>query len=1127
MKIKSLKGIVSCFLALLILIGTLPTISVSALAEITTDDGFVYKRFSGEIWITDYVGDAVELTVPNEIDGYPVVNFDSAFEDCTSIKEVMISDGIISIDGRAFSGCTNLKSVDIPDSVTNIGAFAFYDCSNLKDVIIPNGVISIEESAFSHCSSIESISIPETVVSVGPNAFWRCTALKSISLPSTVKYVFSDAFEDTAYYNDGTNWEDCVLYIGSILIDADDYMIRDHYTVKEGTTCIAFNAFDYCSDLTGITIPEGVVRISDHAFDGCRNLVEIDIPDSVIAIGNDAFYNTGYYNNHDNWENDNWEYNVLYIDTALYKVDDTYFADEFVVKDGTTCIADYAFNNCTGYKSITIPEGVRHIGDGAFGGCENLSTLYLPSSVASIGDFAFRGTNALTDIYFNGSESEWNSISVDYSALNNSLQNATIHFADDIPVIPSQPVSLTECTITLDNTVYTYDGTAKEPEVTVKHGSTTLLKDTDYTVSYIDNTKVGTATVTVKGIGAFTGTVIKEFTINEEEVKTTPITDCTVTLSKTSFTYDGKEKKPDVTVKYNTKTLVKDTDYTVSYSNNLNAGSATVTVTGIGNYTGTASRSFLIVNASTPFTWGQDNWNFDNSYTYFGRDTYRKQISAEYQNALKANLTNSEYQTVFEGSAYSYAWLDDTWGGSCYGMSSLTMLSKEGLFPYSSYKTGATALNDLNVPNKDAKLNSLITYYQMLQIKSVIQQQYRTVPYRTHSENIQNILTLLDSNSTVLLGFKKSGWGGHAILAYGYEYGSWSFNGVTYDGCIKICDPNASKAYDSDANIYFNTKTYNWAIPLYSYVPITSAAGAVFNYIGADLGQINEGGYLSGFSGNGAENYVARIDATAISENRTVSKVAESNGSYMNKNTAPGEIVEDYSYVLGGESEGTVGYTLFDSESAYRVAQPNPVELQLSMDYENCNMTGGSSAGSSVLFDNIGYVQVEGEAADFNISMTFDSDYPTDWFTMQVSGSGTNKASLEKVESGYVLSADNMENITVTANNKDTIATVSFSADYPQVFIYEIDVNTIGVSVDADNNGTYETNLFTGEQHILTGDVNTDGVVNVKDATTIQKHLASLITLESNALNVADYDADSKVTIKDATAIQKHIAGIK
>ncbi len=1127
MNTKSLKRIFSCVLALLILVNVLPIISVSAVAEITTDDGFVYKRFSGEIWITDYVGDAVYLTIPNEIDGYPVVNFDSAFEDCTNIKEVTVSDGITSIDGRAFSGCTSLESVNIPDSVTNIGAFAFYDCSNLKDIAIPYGVINIEESAFSYCSSIESITIPDSVITIGPNAFWKCTALKDISLPSSLKYVFSDAFEDTAYYNDGTNWEDCVLYIGSILIDADDYTIRDHYTVREGTTCIAFNAFDYCNDLTGITIPEGVVRISDHAFDGCRNLVEIDIPDSVIAIGNDAFYNTGYYNDYDKWENDNWEYNVLYIDTALYKVDDTHFADEFIVKDGTTCIADYAFNNCTSYKSITIPEGVRHIGDGTFGGCEKLSSLYLPKSVTSIGDFAFRGTDALTDVYFNGTETEWNSISVDYSALNNSLQNATIHFADDTPVIPSQPVSLTDCTITLDNTVYTYDGTAKEPEVTVKHGSTTLLKDTDYTVSYTDNTKVGTATVTVKGIGDFTGTVIKEFTIEAEEVEAIPVTECSVTLSQTSYTYDGKSKQPEVTVKYNNKTLVEDTDYTVSYSNNTNAGSATVTITGKGNYTGTTSRSFLIVNSSTPFTWGKDNWNFDNSYTYFGRDTYRKQISAEYQNALKANLTNSEYQMVFEGSGYSYAWLDDTWGGSCYGMSSLTMLSKEGLFPYSSYKTGATALNDLNVPNKDATLNSLITYYQMLQIKSVIQQQYRTIPYRTHSENIQSILTLLDSNSAVLLGFKKSGWGGHAILAYGYEYGSWSFNGVTYDGCIKICDPNASKAYDVDANIYFNTKTYNWAIPLYSYVPITSAAGAVFNYIGADLGQINEGGYLSGTSGNSAEAYVARIDAASISENRTVSKVAESNGSYMNKNTAPGEIVEDYSYILGGESEGTVGYTLFDAESAYKISQPNPVELQLSMDYENSNMTGGSSAGTSVLFDNIGYVQVEGEAADFNVSMTFDSDYPTDWFTMQVTGSAANVASLKKAEGGYILSADNMENIVVTANNKETTATVSFSTEYTEVYIYEIDVDTIGINVDADNNGTYETNLLTGEAEVLTGDVNTDGAVNIKDATTIQKHLASLITLESGALDAADYDADSKVTIKDATAIQKFIAGIK
>ncbi len=1113
------KKTLACLLAVLMIISALPLMTASALAEVTTDDGFVYKRFSNEIWITDYTGNETEVTVPAEIDGYPVVNFDSAFESCSDIKSVTVEEGIKTIDSSAFADCINLETVTLPNSITHIDDFAFRYCYNLKNITIPQGVVSIGQSAFSECTSLESVSLPNGLTTIGTYAFEGCTALKSIFIPKSVSHIYPGAFEDTAYYNDGNNWDDCVLYIDSALICADNSFIYGDYNIKEGTTCISHDAFRYCQELTGVTIPQSVTAIPDNAFNYCTRLTEISIPASVTKVGNDAFWNTGYYNDDNNRED-----GALYIGTVLYEVEDTYATDEFAVRDDTTCIADYAFSNCTSYKSVTIPEGVSHIGDGTFGGCLNLSKIYIPKSVVSIGSFAFRGTDSLTDVYFSGSELEWQAISVDYTALNYALQNANIHYAESGP---SQPVSITACTVLLDKTTYIYDGTAKTPAVTVKHGSTTLLRDTDYTVSYANNTKVGTATVTVTGMGGYNGTVTKEFTIKAEEIKTTPISDCTVTLSKTSYTYDGKAKNPDVTVKNGSKTLVKDTDYTVSYSNNINVGSATVTVTGRGSYTGTTSRSFVIISSSTAFKWGTDNWNFNNSSSYFGKKTYRDQISAAYQNALKENLTNSEYQVIFEGSRYSDAWLDDSWGGSCYGMSSLTMLSKEGLFPYSNYKSGASKLNDLNVPNKDANLNSLITYYQMLQVKDVIQQQYRTVPNRTHSENIQKILSLLDTNTTVLLGFKKAGWGGHAILAYGYEYGSWSFNGVTYDGCIKICDPNASKAYDSKANIYFNTKTYNWTIPFYSYAPITSAAGAVFNYIGADLGAINEGGYLSGTSGNSTEDYVARIDAVAISENRSVSKVTLSEGNYLNKNTAPGEIVEDYSYVLGGESDGMVGYTLYDADSAYKVSQENPVDLQLFMDYENSCMSAGSSAGTSVVFDNTGVVKVCGEAADFNISMTFDKDYPTDWFTMQVAGEAANTASMEKAESGYILSADNMQNVTVTANNKDTTATVNFSTEYEDVYIYEVDLHTIGVKVDTDNNGTFETDLFTAETEYQTGDVNLDGAVNIKDATTIQKHLASLITLEEKALALADYDADLKITIKDATAIQKFIAGIK
>ena len=159
------------------------------------------------------------------------------------------------------------------------------------------------------------------------------------------------------------------------------------------------------------------------------------------------------------------------------------------------------------------------------------------------------------------------------------------------------------CTATLAYSSVDYDGTAKTPSVTVKCGDETLVKDKHYTVAYKNNTNAGTATVTITGIGKYTGTITKTFEIkaktSDESGQTpaptlTSIAKAAVTLSQESYIYDGKAKEPTVEVTLDGKTLVKDTDYTVSYQNNKNIGTATVTITGKGNYTGTVTATYEI-----------------------------------------------------------------------------------------------------------------------------------------------------------------------------------------------------------------------------------------------------------------------------------------------------------------------------------------------------------------------------------------------------------------------------------------------------------------------------------------------------------------------------------------------------
>ena len=148
-------------------------------------------------------------------------------------------------------------------------------------------------------------------------------------------------------------------------------------------------------------------------------------------------------------------------------------------------------------------------------------------------------------------------------------------------------ISISKASVTLSTSTYAYDGKAKKPGVTVKLNGKTLKNGTDYTVSYSNNTKVGTATVKITGKGNYTGSVSKTFKIKNNFKKAT-----VSGISTKAFT--GKNITQSITVKYNGKTLKNGTDYTVSYSNNKKIGTATVKIAGKGSYTGTITKTFKI-----------------------------------------------------------------------------------------------------------------------------------------------------------------------------------------------------------------------------------------------------------------------------------------------------------------------------------------------------------------------------------------------------------------------------------------------------------------------------------------------------------------------------------------------------
>ncbi|MDO5119772.1 MAG: RICIN domain-containing protein [Coriobacteriales bacterium] len=133
-----------------------------------------------------------------------------------------------------------------------------------------------------------------------------------------------------------------------------------------------------------------------------------------------------------------------------------------------------------------------------------------------------------------------------------------------------------------------YTGKAIKPKLTLKFNGKTLAEGTDYTLSYSNNVGVGTATITATGKGNFKGTRKVNFTITSKSIPQATVS------SIATQKWTGDKIKPSPTVKMGNKTLVKGTDYTLSYKNNVNPGTATIIITGKGDYSGSKSVTFKI-----------------------------------------------------------------------------------------------------------------------------------------------------------------------------------------------------------------------------------------------------------------------------------------------------------------------------------------------------------------------------------------------------------------------------------------------------------------------------------------------------------------------------------------------------
>ena len=356
------------------------------------------------------------------------------------------------IEDGAFAGCIWMKSVTIPADVTRIGDCAFYGCSRLSDVFYNGtaeqwGKISIGNdntpllNAVIHCSdtatmlasgvwgdlewaffsngllsfsgtgsmnNVESgitpawhsykdqiieITINDGISSIGDRAFIDFAKLQSISIPQSVTTV-------GAYALNGC-------------ISLETIHLPDNLRI------IGTNAFAYCHNLINITIPNTVASIGGAAFWDCENLTSIVIPEGITSLENNMFYHC-------------------------------YALNEVTLPNSLRTISSGAFMYCVGLKEITIPNQVKTIGDYSFADCNHLSLVSFSDQVESIGNGAFEGCSALEHVYFDGTQTQWNAVTVGID--NNPLSSAEIHFNSGPSNIIASGVCGDGITWGLDNT---------------------------------------------------------------------------------------------------------------------------------------------------------------------------------------------------------------------------------------------------------------------------------------------------------------------------------------------------------------------------------------------------------------------------------------------------------------------------------------------------------------------------------------------------------------------------------------------------------------------------------------------------------------------------------------------------
>ena len=347
-------------------------------------------------------------------------------------------------------------------------------------------------------------------------------------------------------------------------------------TIPDEIVTLRERAFYCLANLKSVTLNSNIISIPDYCFYGCESLTDVNL-ENILNYGSSCFERT-------------------LIETVQPNSKAT-FADatfchmpklrSVVLPDGITTLTEAMFSICPSLTSIVIPSSVTTFKKSVFYNCNNL-VVTIPDTVTTLGASSLNGTKM---VYCTS-----NSACAKYCE-----ENGVKYKLTDVA-----PPNANDFEVTLSEDSFVYSGYEEKPEnVTVYYkgkelwGASPYVDNPDYSVQYTNNINAGTASVVITGMGDYIGTKVVNYTINPLALtnKSSRINFADGSMGQYKCT--GSEIKPKINVfKSDDDTrLTEGKDYKVSYSDNINAGTGTIKVTFMGNYTGSISKTFKITPA--------------------------------------------------------------------------------------------------------------------------------------------------------------------------------------------------------------------------------------------------------------------------------------------------------------------------------------------------------------------------------------------------------------------------------------------------------------------------------------------------------------------------------------------------